>query len=194
MEYLSIDIETTGLSVEHDDILEVGVVFDDLKTPVAELKTLRVLCPQEFYCMTPYIWRMHEKLLKELEELSVEDEGVHVIEDGLMYCQQEYIFSAIGSWLVEQELWRDCWTVAGKNFGAFDLQFLASKCEDWYNVRFHHRFIDPGSMYLMAEHDEVPGTQGCCDIAEVELVDAHSAVADALTVVRLIRYQLGVDE
>jgi hypothetical protein len=74
----------------------------------------------------------------------------------------------------------------GKNVSGFDLQFLPIELKD----RFCHRVLDPGSMFVDWENDEVPPGMPLCKLrAGIEGLVTHNAYEDALDVIRLLRTQ-----
>jgi hypothetical protein len=80
-------------------------------------------------------------------------------------------------------------TVAGKNFNGFDKLFLkkATKENTWMEW-FHHRCLDPASMYVLPCDIALPSLQECLQRAGIEEVVTHTAVEDALQVSKLINY------
>jgi len=78
-------------------------------------------------------------------------------------------------------------TCAGKNFGSFDLQFLKRAPGFTNRIRMEHRTFDPGSMYFRLGDDRIPGTEECCQRANLVTPVVHQALADAQTVIQLIR-------
>jgi hypothetical protein len=77
---------------------------------------------------------------------------------------------------------------AGKNFGAFDLQFLNRRLDFSSHVRCLHRSIDPAMLYFNPVQDkEPPNMQKCLDRAGINEIVDHTGLADALSVVKLIR-------
>jgi len=59
-----LDLETTGLSAEHDSILEIGIVIVDLRQswePLAQWSTLVKAKPAALAMMSDYVRAMHEQ-------------------------------------------------------------------------------------------------------------------------------------
>jgi hypothetical protein len=82
-------------------------------------------------------------------------------------------------------------TAAGKNFAAFDLQFLKRKTDLCKHVNIRSRVIDPAVLYLTDEDDAPPGTETCKIRAHLNPKLEHTAEADAKDVIELIRFKLG---
>jgi len=78
-------------------------------------------------------------------------------------------------------------TPAGKNFASFDRQFLKRLPRFEQVVKLHHRTLDPAVLFLRAEDDKLPDSKTCYERAGLDSKVAHTAVEDALAVVRLIR-------
>jgi hypothetical protein len=85
-------------------------------------------------------------------------------------------------------------TAAGKNFAAFDLQFLNNKFDltgpRANQMKIHHRVIDPAMLYFDPTTDtELPNLQTCMDRAGIEDTVDHTGLDDALQVVKLLRHK-----
>jgi DNA polymerase III epsilon subunit-like protein len=79
-------------------------------------------------------------------------------------------------------------TAAGKNFASFDRQFLKRLPRFEQVVRLRHRTLDPAVLYWHPlEDEELPSSKTCYERAGLDNKVAHTAVEDALAVVRLVR-------
>ncbi len=171
--YVSIDIETTGLDPETCQILEIGAVWEDWTTPIEKLKTFRALIGHDEYRGQPYALAMNSKLLYELAGTSI-------------LLTPRRVVGHLCRWLAGCGWDGKSITPAGKNFGSFDLQFL--KKLPGFDIPFRHRAIDPGMLYFQPWIDgAIPSTSQCYSRAGISEDVAHTAVADALGVVKLIR-------
>jgi hypothetical protein len=75
-------------------------------------------------------------------------------------------------------------TVAGKNFFAFDWNFISPLFGD----RICRRSIDPSCWYWDSEEDEfIPSTGVCLERAGIMPTDSHTSLGDAWDVIRLTR-------
>jgi hypothetical protein len=182
MKYISVDIETTGLNSELCEVLEIGAIFDDLSQP-------RKNDPPKFhcyilpdylstYCGEPYALAMHSEIFRRIAKQ----------EPPYMYLKSSVVGEEFSAWLTSLGLTGDKKiTVAGKNFGSFDLQFL-KRLVDFPVHRFNHQFIDPGMLYFDPLIDKcVPNTQTCAKRAGIGSTVAHTALEDADMVISLIR-------
>ena len=156
---ISIDIETTGLDPENCQILEIGMVTQEGK---------------EFHCYVDngiiigeaYALQMNQKILKKIAEgnaISVYD-----------------VVKAMKDWLPVD------FTVVGKNFGSFDLQFL-KKLPDW-DIKIRPRIIDVGNLYWRPESDgsRLPNLMTCMERARITGPVPHTALEDAQLVMTLV--------
>jgi DNA polymerase III alpha subunit (gram-positive type) len=168
MKYASIDIETTGLDPQQDQILEIGIIIDD-GGPIETLPGLNLIIRRQRIIGHPIALAMNHKILERM------DEGI----------QEENVFKVVSTFFNNNGLTGRV-NVAGKNFGAFDFQFLKN-LDIGFKGMFHHRFIDPAMFYLNEGDTEVPSLTECCARAGVPLEGLHDAVSDARTVIRLIR-------
>jgi len=112
-------------------------------------------------------------------------------EEGYTYLQSWEVATRFRDFLKEHGLdpENDKVFVAGKNFASFDARFLA-KLTNWdKHVNTHHRILDPAALYWQPEIDgvELPNTNTCMERAGIPGEVAHTAVEDAIVVVRLIR-------
>lgn len=182
--YISIDIETTGLDSEKCQILEIGAVIEDWESPIEELPTFQCYVQHPEYHGEPYALALNSKIFEilaaglksDVNILSSFVVGNHFI-NWLLNNAIHYLPNRI--------------TIAGKNFGSFDLQFLKRlpifsemvKC-------FHHRYIDPVMLYWEPSIDgsSLPDLKKCLARAGMTDVVTHTAVEDAQLVIKLIRH------
>lgn len=181
MRYVSIDLETTGLDPSYCQILEVGMVEDDLEHPEISVSELRT-----FHCYVT-----HDKIVGEPFALALNHEIIRRISKS----QAPYKYVDAGKLLSEMCVWfrslgydtRTKITVAGKNFANFDALFLAKLFGSWRWDCLHQRVLDPCSMYARADDSVPPNLQECCDRAGIAETVSHTAVDDARLVVELVR-------
>ena len=175
MHYFSIDIETTGLDPLEAQILEFGAVFDDLKSPIEELPIFHAYLNHPKLYGEAYALSMHPVILRRIATQ----------EDGYNYLQPEELPVKFMSWCREytdQKI-----VVAGKNYGIFDHQFL-KRLPGWEDeVKTHHRIIDPAMFWLRPEDNVPPDSSTCLERAGFEANVKHTAVEDALDVIRVVR-------
>jgi hypothetical protein len=165
------------LDPETCQILEIGAVWEDWQSPVDKLKTYRRLVVHPEYRGSAYALAMNAELLR---ELAGPIRWPHII-------KPEQVAGNFQNWLTMCG-WKDgSLNVAGKNFASFDLQFLNKLPNFQKLVPIRHRVLDPGMLYWNPADSSIPDTKTCYRRAGLELEVAHTAVADALGVVKLIR-------
>jgi oligoribonuclease len=180
LKYISLDIETTGLNPETCDIVEIGAVFDDLETPLSNLKQFHTyVMPTNGTTFTgePYALSMHSEIFKRIAKKQPPYEYAYVEEVVPMFisfldrCGYDAMTKIVP---------------AGKNYASFDSRFL-SKLPKWGALRFHHRTLDPMMFYVNKNDIAPPDLSECCKRAGIANDVKHTAVEDALMVVELIR-------
>lgn len=202
MKYVSIDIETTGLDPSVNDIVEIGAVIDDLleQPPIEDLPTFHCYIVKGTYATDAYCAYLHHAIFDRIARRKEPD-----VADRFLFLHESEVMPAFVDWLLDNGIGtrggrgtnnagypdvaeKPRFTAAGKNFGAFDLQFLNNKLDFSNHVRCLHRSIDPAMLYFNPVQDkEPPNMQKCLDRAGVSEVVSHTGLADALAVVKLIR-------
>lgn len=179
MNFLSVDLETTGLHPDRAQTLEIGAVYDDGSKPVEQLPTFRKLLQYDVYVGDAFALAMNHKILKEIA-----DGGPDVIPG-------QDLAEHFAQWLNNLGIKLDQKIVAaGKNFAGFDRGFLRKLpgFDVPGGINFHHRCLDPMMLYWEPDSDEVPpSTEECCKRAGIVPEAQHTAIGDARDVARLIR-------
>jgi oligoribonuclease (3'-5' exoribonuclease) len=196
MQYISADIETTGLDPETCDILEVAAVIDntEVNMPIDELPAFQALVHAKNVRGEPFALQMNAAILKEIALAKIEnDYDCDVVLENKLPCNfvgkivtREYISLSLENWLKSYGINTNNVVVAGKNFASFDKLFLM-KLPHW-KIKFHYRSIDPGMLYWRFNDQEVPGMTTCLKRAEFPHDVKHRALDDAKDVIRLIRH------
>jgi len=193
MKYVSIDLETTGLDPENNNIIEFGAVLDDLKEqkPLEELPRFHAYICMDEYKGQPYALSMHPTIFRRIATK----------EEGYNYLYPNTLGKAFLSFLVnngytleiknEKEVQRTTINVAGKNFGTFDLPFLNHQTNFSSSVKIRSRILDPGILCLESKDKVIPGLALCLERVGVEKEIAHTTIEDSLDVIRVIRSKLG---
>jgi oligoribonuclease len=183
-QYISIDVETTGLDSDRCQLLEFGAVIEtDWRTPVEELPTFHCYLDLDWIVGEPYALALNSKILntialKDKPEVR-QNYTFHTVEDlPMMLAHFAEKFGLDPKHLV----------AAGKNFGAFDLQFIKRLPTFGKYLNFKHRHIDPAMLYWDIETDSAPpSTKECMKRAGIEGDVSHTAVEDARVVIELVR-------
>ncbi len=166
---VSIDIETTGLDPETCQILEIGAATFE---------------GEEFHCFVDngesYALQLNQKILQSIASCK-NPSPLDFIRSKSDVLHVGDVVPFLKAWLPKE------FTVAGKNFAAFDLQFL-KKLPGW-NIKVGHRFIDPGMLYWKPDidGDQLPNLQTCMKRAGIQGTVSHTALEDANMVLKLIK-------
>lgn len=185
MKYVSIDIETCGLDPETCDILEFGAVLDDLKNkqPVRSLPSFHCYFVLPIYRGEPFALSMHHKVFEKIAARGKPYSYFSPTKFGNSFKR----FLMDNGYECEKD--RVTINVAGKNFGAFDLQFLNRQTDLSKHVKIRHKILDPAMLYAMGTDEVLPGLDECKARAGMPKGVAHTAVADAIDVIELIRHE-----
>ncbi len=198
MKYISIDIETSGLSPKNCDIIQFAAVIDDLANPrpIEELPKLVLYFKQPVYSGEPYALSMHSEIFKKLAKNNTRSEGHEIfceIKD-LPYLLKGFLSRNGFGFTVDSNATylKECYevNVAGKNAAGFDIPFLKEKISDWDGIYFRHRVLDPAILYYEKGDEALPDTKKCMERAGISGEVAHTALEDALVVVKLIRHKM----
>lgn len=178
MRYVAIDIETTGLNPENCQTLEIGAVFDDSVTPLLDLPQFNRAIKHDILVGEAYALAMHAHRLNKFNKRGV------LMSD---------VMNQFHAWLYNVKAWDETGkiVIAGKNFAKFDLRFL-ERLPYWSLIKYHHRIIDVGSLYMNAEDDVPPSLNECMQRAGVKGQVQPTAVEDCMNVVFCIRAKFGV--
>jgi len=196
MIYCSIDIETTGLNPKTCDIVQFAAILDDLSNPqpLDKLPRFQTYFNQQTYTGEPYALGMHPAIFKKIadaqqkrvEENEFGDRFMHILD---LPCALRNFLTGNGV-PEDEKTGRVKITVAGKNAGMFDLPFLKKKIKDWDKITFLHRVLDPAILYYQTGDKVLPDSKLCMERAGYAGEVAHTALEDALMVVKLIRHKL----
>lgn len=186
MKILYVDLETTGLNPVHDQVLEIGMVIDDLldRKPLDQLPSFQGLIHHPRYSGHPKALAMNAKLL---EAIASNDPAYTHFDH---YEVADYAETWLnGNWQTGKSL-----NIGGKNVAGFDVPFLKTLLGikpdaplkiGKYSVK--HRVVDPGMLYLRADDDCVPDLNTCLERAGIAKRTQHTAIDDCLLVAELIR-------
>jgi oligoribonuclease (3'-5' exoribonuclease) len=184
--FVAIDLETTGLDAEKCQIIEIGAVIDDWLTPLELKPTFHCYVKRAMYTVQPHAAGMHETIWK---RIATEEEGY-------LYLYPGDAAKALGNWMEQNGAYvidpenpeREARaTVVGKNFASFDDRFLRRLPRFDEHVKYHHRILDPGSLFWNPLIDvKLPGQSECLRRAGLPDTVTHNALGDAQQVVHLV--------
>jgi DNA polymerase III epsilon subunit-like protein len=187
MQYVSIDLETTGLS-DQCQILEIGAVFEDSKRklPYEEIPKFQCLVKHPVLIAEPEAYKMNKKLIEDIYIKNVvsytPEEAVELFRDFLIMngANKDGVITI---------------NVAGKNIFAFDINFLR-RLPNWDKyIRVRYRHLDPAQFFIDWDNDTtLPSMQQCKNRAfqmdgfeGANSYVSHRALYDAWDVVTMLR-------
>lgn len=188
---LSIDTETTGLDEREDQVLEIGAVIDfDGKGALEEMPAYRCLVRHRQYRGQPYAIQMNAGIFRILAGVDKDDVAILTPDEALLGLES-FICKNMPAGVKKM-------TPAGKNFSGFDRQFLANLSPLFGQAiapRLAYRTFDAGNLFWNPVTDgfNLPGLEECLARAGMEPTGLHTAVGDAIDVVRLVRYKMAQD-
>ena len=182
--YVSLDLETTGLDDEDCQILEIGAVIDDWTSPIEELPRFRCYVNHEQFVGEPYALSMHPKIFRYIATKGKGMEPVNIF-------SPETVAGHFLNWLLDNGLdpEKHHLPLAGKNFARF-ARNVRKYIPHWRKlIQAQHRSIDPGNLWWnpIIDTQGLPSTKTCMERAGIDGEVAHTAVEDAIMVVRLVR-------
>lgn len=186
MNYVSVDLETTGTDPENCQILELAAVIDDFVSPLDKRPRFHAYLYHEQVTGHPRAMAMNAAILDIIA--SKQHPDIVYGERNLCKAFARFLFDngVINMDVVNYTMLEQA-TAAGKNFGTFDLPFLQKL--DGYKPWFHRRVLDPGVLYFNPKTDDVPpATDECCRRAGLAQRTKHEAMDDALIVCELLRH------
>lgn len=197
MIYCSIDIETTGLDRKKCDIIQFAAVLDDLTNPqpIEKLPTFLAYLPSSIFTGEPYALSMHPEIFRKIADAK-KNKVEYDEKENAYYLSIYDLPVAFRNFLTKNNVPEDPKTgsislnIAGKNAAMFDLPFLKKKIKDWQRVYFKHRVLDPSILYYEPGDRELPDSKKCMERAGIKGEVSHTALEDALMVVRLLRRKL----
>jgi oligoribonuclease len=221
--YAAIDIETSSLHPSKGQLLELGVVIDDLSVKVdrADLEEYLEQLPK-FHCYIKhpnvvgehFAVSMHNRIWQVLakepvsyyfqeETNSIEDYNYRLNNNLPIVVEHGQVFHYFRDFLDDNNLLdlnesgypNSCTSlvIAGKNVAGFDIPFLSTlygfNKEDNFNdfFKFAHRTIDPAMLYLQSTDNKPPSLNECLSRAGINKTVDHTAVGDALDVIRCLK-------
>lgn len=207
MRFISLDIETTGLNPEQDQVLEVGAIAVDTKTKPSSWPTFHVVINHKRIHGDIYAINLNARLFEILKDYQSDpkDTKIPVIQPE-EFLDKFLMFVKNAGW--KEKNGHFTVTLAGKNVMNFDVPFLQEHMNKYcYTnftkiadtdtgdpIRFRKRAIDPALLYVNFLTDEnLPAMIDCKKRAFLPEVVTHNALEDAWDVVYLILAKIGFD-
>jgi len=199
MEFISLDIETTGLDVKNDQILEFGAIIEDTNNLLNfdEIPKFHAIINHHRYMGTAYAIAMNARIFEILQKrVTISDEDEKVAFDTKFNIVNADDFAHdFYYWCMLHLKNKPATTgspihllVAGKNVSSFDIPFLENHIGWRKFFKFHHRSLDPGTLYTDFKTDNLPPSlYECLNRAGINQVVTHEAIQDAWQVIEVLR-------
>jgi hypothetical protein len=208
MIYFSIDLETTGLDPDNNQILQIGAIMEDTnkKLPFDKCPMFECIINHDTITGSPFAINMNSNIITILSEIPNDDDSNYsdyFAENKIAYNEehaikllQGFIHKCYNDLNIDIPLDKDGKLeiiVAGKNFEAFDLKFL-NKIDEFKNtIKPHRRVLDPVTLFTDFKNDDVPPNFSKClkrlnkktGYHRTEVM--HDAIADAWDVIEMLR-------
>jgi len=209
MKYISIDIETSGLNPEQNQVLSIGAIIEDTKKKLnfEEIPKFNALILQHQINGSPRALTMNKGIIELIGEYLEGDEEVRKKHDnysGFQFLKEDEVVKEFYYFL-----WNDIEgnkypnilrpkidgntkniliNVAGKNFGIFDKLFL-EKLPWWKKlIQPKQRIIDPAILACDWNNDDaLPSLKQCKERLGVKGLVTHNALEDAWDVIQVLR-------
>lgn len=199
MQYLSIDIETSGLNYEVNKILSIGAIIEDTtkKLSFDDIPKFNSIILQHQIVGSPRALTMNSHLIESMGQYLEGDESLRneiVISTGYKFLQEEDVVKSFYNFLTSNGYNNIVANkpitinVAGKNFATFDKLFL-EQLPMWQKlIKVRQRIIDPSVLFCDWINDStLPSLSDCKKRANLDEHVSHNALEDAWDVIQLLR-------
>jgi hypothetical protein len=189
MKYVSIDIETTGLNPNEDQVLEIGAIIEDTENKLSfeDAPKFSIILEHPKYIGSATAISMNARIFDILGKIPSR------ADDASKYRYENYIVKAedaaqhFAKWLSENGIKYPV-NAAGKNFGTFDLRFLKNLPGWEKRIIISQRIIDPATLFADFKNDStLPNLSECKRRVGIEEKVTHVAIEDAWDVIQLLR-------
>lgn len=195
MKFVVIDIETTGVDSEKNQIIEIGALIEDTekKLPIEELPRFKAIIKHDSYVGSSVAINMNNRIFSLLSQAEIirnsteksafeSKYNIITISQAIgefRYFIKQYYFDGLNPEPIN---------IAGKNFPVFDKLFL-DKAEFWdKNFKYERRFIDPAMFYVDWSKDRrLPSLDECLKRAGIERQVTHDAIEDCIDTLLCLR-------
>lgn len=197
LKYFSVDIETTGIKPEENQIIEFGAIFEDPHRVLnfKEIPKFKRIIRHDTYVGSAIAINMNARIFdiiakydklkdgtdkeefKELHGIIEASELIPQFKEFVIECYIHYDLPIPYSGI----------NIAGKNFAGFDAQFI-KQLHNAFKVKINYVMGDPTTLYTDFYKDSVfAGLSTCKERAGFGSEVTHNALEDAWDVVRLLR-------
>lgn len=197
MKYISLDLETTGTDPSTDQILQISMVFEDSskpEVPVEELPYFTAFIKHERIKGSAFALAMNGWILDIISGRNKETPKYPILVGKNRYDLEDSGYA--DTWIapaldfITAHFGKENASIAGKNVGTFDLQFLPKVLKD----KIKYRVLDVGPLFMDFKDDKwIPDLKTCKTRSGLDTPVAHDAREDALDVIRLVRARIHKD-
>lgn len=169
MRLVALDLETTGLNPQEDQILEVGMVCFESDTGDIVGEFERIV-RHDRYTGSAYALAMNSDILKRLADFSTDNPNSCWVAD-----LRSRMLKQLTEWGFEKERPH----AVGFNVAPFDIAFLKQAFD--YRKMFHHRAIELGTLLMAPSHTLAPvSSKAVAQAIEGSTLEdmPHTALAD----------------
>ena len=202
MKIVSIDIESSGLDSELDQILSIGVVIEDTNNilPLDKVPQIHIIIPRERISGNPFALDMNRDLITSIKSYNSLSKEQKDIDKGKSNIKNDwYIQEGMVSYWIAKFLEANGFkvedgqihiNVLGKNFATFDKLFL-EKLPKWSTfLKIRHRILDPSILATdWNEDSSLPNLKKCMERSGFDdsKIVTHNALQDSLDTLEVLR-------
>lgn len=191
MKFISIDLETTGNNPVFNQVIEIGMVAVDTDTDPSDWKSTNFIVYHDFYKFSATAAKINHRIIDILSdhenEKNVQDYDIVPIDIAWKLVENFVVENGY----VKNKNDKYYLTFAGKNVGAFDLQFFRNMPGINQIFQITNRVLDPAILYVDFKKDKVsPSFESCKERAGMKKDVSHVAVEDAWDIVMLVMNKL----
>ena len=212
MQYLSIDIETTGLDPEKMEILSVGVIMEDTNNPLPfdKIPKLHIGVLHDEMYGSPFALNLNRELIGTLSSYanSNEEKKLNIsASTGMVFCTKQYIAEKIYEFLYDCKYFTiplpdmgHVKMINGKIYPIFNLLskkvdlLCAGKNFGTFDKKFLEKLPYWNEMFRIKQRVIDPGVlfvDTCKQRAGLKGLVSHNAVEDAWDTVNVLRFRYG---
>ncbi len=195
MKFVIVDLETTGIDTELDQILQVSMIAVDTHKPPSTWTMLDTYVQHERYSGNVYALALNAKIIKKLNEYTNGN-----FNDSHMVTHIDNLALTIFTFLLQNDWKKDKnndkvdVVFSGKSIGSFDIPFLKNVPGFNELIKVHKRHLDPTILYTDFINDVLPpALEECKKRAGLPELVSHDAIEDCWDVAKLILHKMGWD-
>lgn len=159
-----------------NQVLEIGVARGEIYDN-SPLDTWHCYVDHDELCINSFVLNMNRELLQEMHEIRQTKPSKLILPDKVFSLFQQWLSSIC-------ECFPSQLIACGRNFNAFDLQFL--KRLGFINT-FRHRIVDPTVLFMRRGDEYPPSLEESAKRAGLSPKEEHRAMPDAIQSIACVR-------